>query len=139
LPLHLRAAAWLRSNPFRFGLPGGRYRETAEVLLQPSRDVARSQLLLLADGDILVRAESKPEDFRRRVFAIAAGKLVFLAVPDAQGRVGTLVWQDGFLFAEADRETAPLRAVKLHKAKLLRSLEAWETHEEGKAAGWQVG
>ncbi|MBW8875710.1 MAG: VWA domain-containing protein [Acidobacteria bacterium] len=139
LPLHRRASAWLRSNPLRFGLPGGRYHETVEMLLQPSRDVARSQVLLVAEGDVQARAESEPENFRRRLFAIAAGKVLFLAVPDAQGRIGTLVWQNGFLPSEFEGEPARLRAVKLHRAKLLRSLEAWETHEEGKAAGWQIG
>ena len=139
LPLPRRAAAWLRSNPLRFGLPGGRYRETLEMQLQASRDVARSQMLLLADGDVQAKAENEPEAFRRRLFALAAGKVLFLAVPDAQGRVGTLVWQDGFLSDASDGEPPRLRAVKLHKAKLLRRLEDWETHEEGKAAGWQIG
>jgi Mg-chelatase subunit ChlD len=139
LPLPRRIAAWLRSNPLRFGLPGGRYRETAQILLQANRDVARSQILLLAEGDIQTRAESEPEGFRGRLYAIAAGKILFLAVPDAQGRLGSLVWQNGTMPAALDGEPVQLRAVKLHKAKLLRPLEDWEPPEEGKAAGWQVG
>jgi len=139
LPWPRRAAAWLRSNPLRFGLPGGRYRETAQILLQANRDVARSQIVLLAEGDIQTRAESEPEGFRGRLYAIAAGKVLFLAVPDAQGRLGSLVWQNGTMPTAPEGEPVRLRAMKLHKAKLLRPLEDWETHEEGKAAGWQIG
>jgi Mg-chelatase subunit ChlD len=139
LRLPRRAAAWLRSNPLRFGLPGGRYQETVQLLLQASRDVARSQVVLLAEGDVKARAESKPEQFRGRLYGIAAGRVLFLAVPDGQGRLGSLVWQDGGgAAAGADGEPRP-RAVKLHKAKLVRPLEDWESHAEGKAAGWQVG
>ena len=139
LRLPRRAGAWLRSNPLRFGLPGGRYQETVQLLLQASRDVARSQIVLLADGDVKAKAESEPERFRGRLFGIAAGKALFLAVPDGQGRLGSLVWQEAQA-AVSDGDGGPkLRAVKLHKAKLLRPLEEWETHEEGKAAGWQVG
>ncbi|HKV09335.1 MAG TPA: vWA domain-containing protein [Thermoanaerobaculia bacterium] len=139
LPLPRRAAVWLRSNPLRFGLPGGRYRETAQILLQANRDVARSQIVLLAEGDVQAQAEREPQGLRGRLFAIAAGKVLFLAVPDAQGRLGSLVWENGLGAPPPDGEPARLRAVKLHKAKLLRPLEDWETPEEGKAAGWQIG
>ena len=36
-------------------------------------------------------------------------------------------------------EDGKLRAIKLSKARLLKSLESWETYEENTAAGWQVG
>lgn len=139
MPPHRRALAWLKANPLRFGLPGGRYRETAELLLQAHRDVARSQIVLQADGDVQSRAESEPEGYVGRLFAVGAGKVTFLAVPDPAGRVNRLVWQDGYLPVATDGEPARLKAVKLNRARLLKALEPWETHDEGKPAGWQVG
>lgn len=139
MPPHRRALAWLKANPLRFGLPGGRYRETAELLLQANRDAARSQIVLQADGDVQGRAESEPEGYVGRLFAVGAGKITFLAVPDPAGRLNRLVWQDGYMPAAPDGEPARLKAVKLNKARLLKALEPWETHEEGKPAGWQVG
>lgn len=139
MPPHQRALAWLKANPLRFGLPGGRYRETAELLLQANRDVARSKLVLHADRDLQGKAEREPEGYVGRLFAIGAGKITFLAVPDPGGRVNRLVWQDGYMPAAPDGEPARLKAVKLNKARLLKALEPWETHEEGKPAGWQIG
>jgi hypothetical protein len=139
MPLAGRALAWLRANPLRFGLPGGRYRETVELLLQPNRDVARSQVSLLAEADLQAQAERQPESYVGRLFATAAGGTTFVAVPDPGGRVSRLVWQDGFAAAAPEGEVAVPKAVKLRKARLLRPLEAWESHEEGMPAGWQVG
>ncbi|HYG63667.1 MAG TPA: vWA domain-containing protein [Thermoanaerobaculia bacterium] len=139
MPLAGRALAWLRANPLRFGLPGGRYRETVELLLQPNRDVARSQVSLLAEADLQSRAERQPESYVGRLFATASGGTTFVAVPDPGGRVSRLVWQDGFAPAAPEGEVPVPKAVKLRKARLLRPLEAWESHEEGMPAGWQVG
>lgn len=142
LPGHQRALAWLKANPLRFGLPGGRYRETVELLLQANRDVAKSQLALLSDSDIQGKAEREPEGYAGRLFAVAAGKITFLAVPDPAGRVSRLVWQDGFVPSAPDGNgdgPPKLKAVKLNKARLLKALEPWERHEEGRPAGWQIG
>jgi hypothetical protein len=134
-----RALAWLRANPLRFGLPGGRYRETVELLLQPNRDVARSQITLIPDGDLQAKAERQPASYVGRLFATATGGATFVAVPDSGGRVSRLVWQDGAGAAAQEGEAPPLKTVKLRKARLLRPLEDWEAHQEGMPAGWQVG
>lgn len=139
MPLHRRALSWLKANPLRFGLPGGRYRETVELQLQANRDAARSQIVLHADGDLQGKAEREPEGYVGRLFAVGAGKVTFVAVPDPGGRVNRLVWQDGYVPAGSDGEPVRLKAVKLNRARLLKALEPWETHEEGKPAGWQIG
>jgi hypothetical protein len=138
LPLGGRAINWLRANPLRFGLPGGRYQETVELFLQPHRDLARSQISLVPERDLEKRLANEPEGFGGRLFATAAGGVSFLAVPDSGGRISRLVNQNGFI-AGGTADAAKPRAVKLRRAKLLKRLEDWETYQEDTAAGWQVG
>jgi len=138
LPLGHRAFNWLRANPLRFGLPGGRYQETVELFLQPHHDIARSQISLVPERDLEKKLATQPESFTGRLFATAAGGVTFVAVPDKDGRISRLVQQNGFLAGAAD-ETAKPRAVKLRRAKLVRRLEDWEGYQEDAAAGWQVG
>ncbi|HET9769102.1 MAG TPA: vWA domain-containing protein [Thermoanaerobaculia bacterium] len=137
LPLTRRAGTWLRANPLRFGLPGGRYRETVELHLVANRDVNHSRIVLTPDGDVQARASSDPEALRRRLFAIAGG--VLLAVPDEEGRVGTLVLKDGPAVVGDDERPVALRATRLRRKALVRRLESWEAPEQGAPAGWQVG
>ncbi|HSG38872.1 MAG TPA: hypothetical protein VLE27_04470, partial [Thermoanaerobaculia bacterium] len=134
LPFRARVVKWLQANPLRFGLPGGAYRETVELFLQPSRDVAKSQIVLRVERDLQGRMARQPETYGGRLFATALGGVTFLAVPDGGGRLGRLSQQDTF----APEDGKP-RAVKLSKARLLKSLESWESYEENTAAGWQVG
>jgi hypothetical protein len=136
LPLGGRVLNWLRANPFRFGLPGGRYQESAELLLQAHRDIARSQIALTPERDLEKKLAAEPETFAGRLFATASGSITFLGVPDTGGRLSRLVQQNGYL--PGDGDTRP-RVVKLRRAKLLKRLEDWESPEENTAAGWQVG
>lgn len=138
LPLGARMLNWLRANPLRFGLPGGRYQETVELFLQPHRDVARSQISLVPERDLEKRLASEPESFGGRLFATAAGGVTFLGVPDNSGRISRLINQNGFI-PGGTAEAARPRAVKLRRAKLLKRLEDWESYQEDAAAGWQVG
>jgi hypothetical protein len=138
LPLGARTLAWLRANPFRFGLPGGAYRETVEIFLQPHRDVARSQVVLRVEPGLQERMAREPEAFSGRLFAIALGGVTFTAVPDSGGRITRLTQPDVYVPA-APEEGARLKVLKLRRAKLLKRLEDWESYEEDAAAGWQVG
>jgi len=138
LPLGGRALNWLRANPFRFGLPGGRYQETVELFLQPHRDIARSQITLVPERDLERKLAGEPAGWAGRLFATAAGSVTFVGVPDAGGRMSRLVQQNGSFTGGADGTDKP-RAVKLRRAKLLKRLEDWESYEEDTAAGWQVG
>lgn len=138
LPLGRRALAWMRANPLRFGLPGGRYQETVELFLQPHRDVARSSIALLPERDLEQKLAGEPESFCGRLFATAAGGVTFVGVPDGSGRISRLVHQNGFI-AGGTADAAKPRAVKLRRAKLLKHLEDWEGYQEDAAAGWQVG
>jgi von Willebrand factor type A domain len=137
LPWTRRALNWLRANPLRFGLPGGRYQESVELFLQPHRDVARSQISLVPERDLEKKLAAAPESFGGRLFATAAGGVTFLGVPDTGGRMSRLVHQNGFIPGTADG--AKPRVVKLRRAKLLKHLEDWESYQEDAAAGWQVG
>lgn len=136
LPLGGRILNWLRANPLRFGLPGGRYQETVELFLQPHRDIARSQVSLIPERELERKVASSPEVYVGRLFASAGGSLSFLGVPDSTGRLGRLVHQNGFLAGDGSEKP---KVVKLRRAKLLKRLEDWESYEEDTAAGWQVG
>lgn len=138
LPLGARVRTWLQANPFRFGLPGGAYRETVELFLQPHRDVARSQVVLRVEPGLQERMARQPEAFAGRLFATALGGVTFLAVPDGGGRIARLAQQDVYAPATPEEADKP-KVAKLRRAKLLKRLEDWESYQEDAAAGWQVG
>ena len=134
LPFRNRALTWLRANPLRFGLPGGAYRETVELIVSASKDMEKLHVDLRIEPDLQGNMARQPETYGGRLFATALGGVVFLALPDANGRIGRLARQDGFT-----PEDGKPKALKLRKARLLKTLESWETYEENTAAGWQVG
>jgi Mg-chelatase subunit ChlD len=133
LPWHRRALAWLQANPLAFGLPGGAYRETLELGLQPHRDVTRSTAGLLSRRRFPEVLAKDPAAYAGRLFAVAEGGATFLAVPDKEGRVGRMS-----LDGAAPPDSAKRPLVRLRGQKLLRHPESWEP-TEGVAAGWQVG
>lgn len=134
LPFQNRALTWLRANPLKFGLPGGSYRETVELIVSAAKDMGKLYVDLRVEPDLQGRMARQPETYSGRLFATALGGVVFLAMPDANGRICKLAQQDGFT-----PEDGKPRAIKLKKARLLKNLESWETYEENTAAGWQVG
>jgi Mg-chelatase subunit ChlD len=133
-----RVAAWIRSNPLRFGLPGGQYSETVELFLQPHNDLARSQVALAAEPELAAKAEREPAAYAGRLFATALGGTTVFGVPDVGGKISRMGRFESWSSAGGADEAKP-KVIKLRKAKLLRPLEDWETREEGAAAGWQVG
>ncbi len=142
LPWGGRIGAWLRANPLRFGLPGGRYEETAELTLQPHHDVAVSHARLLARRGGLDAIRREPAEYLGRLFASARAGVTLLAVPTPEGRIGALA-VDG---AVAPRDVgggpdgAPQpRPLTLRRTALIRPLDPREAPEEGAAAGWRVG
>jgi len=137
LPWPRRIAAWLRANPLAFGLPGRAYRETLELILQPHRDVSRSAAVLVPRRGIQEAIGRDPAAFTGRLFAVAEGNVSFLCVPEKDRRIGRMSL-DG---AAPPQDPDPNRrsSVRLRGHKLLRHPEEWESHEEGRAAGWQVG
>lgn len=137
LPWHRRLAAWLKANPLAFGLPGRAYRETLELILQPHRDVARSAAVLIPRRGLQEAMSRDPAAFSGRLFAVAEGNVSFVCVPEKEGRIGRMSL-DGAAPAR-DPDPARRSAVRLRGHKLLRHPEEWESHEEGRAAGWQVG
>jgi Mg-chelatase subunit ChlD len=137
LPWPRRIAAWLRANPLAFGLPGRAYRETLELILQPHRDVSRSAAVLVPRRGFQEAIGRDPAAFTGRLFAVAEGNVSFLCVPEKDGRIGRMSL-DGAAPAQ-DPDPTRRSAVRLRGHKLLRHPEEWESHEEGRAAGWQVG
>jgi Mg-chelatase subunit ChlD len=137
LPWPRRVLAWLLANPLAFGLPGGSYRETLELILQPHRDVSRSAAVLVPKRGVQEEVGRDPAAFTGRIFAVAEGSVTFVCVPDKDGRVGRMSL-DGAAPAQ-DPDPTRRSAVRLRGHKLLRHPENWESHEEGRAAGWQVG
>jgi hypothetical protein len=138
LPWHRRILAWLRANPLVFGLPRrAGYRETLELILQPHKDVSRSAAVLVPRRGIQEAVSRDPAAFAGRLFAVAEGSVSFVCVPEKEGRIGRMSL-DGAAPAQ-DPDPARRSAVRLRGHKLLRHPEDWESHEEGRAAGWQVG
>jgi hypothetical protein len=138
LPWHRRTLAWLRANPLAFGFPRrAGYRETLELILQPHRDVARSTAVLVPRRGIQEAVSRDPAAFSGRLFAVAEGNVSFVCVPEKEGRIGRMSL-DGAAPAQ-DPDPARRSAVRLRGHKLLRHPDEWESHEEGRAAGWQVG
>lgn len=137
LPWHRRILAWLQANPLAFGLPGGSYRETLELILQPQKDVLRSAAVLVPRRGIQEAVSHDPAAFAGRLFAVAEGSVSFVCVPEKDGRIGRMSL-DGAAPVQ-DSDPARRSAVRLRGHKLLRHPEDWESHEEGRAAGWQVG
>lgn len=137
LPWPRRVLAWFLANPLAFGLPGGSYRETLELILQPHRDVSRSAAVLVPKRGVQEQVGRDPAAFTGRMFAVAEGSVTFVCVPDKEGRVGRMSL-DGAAPAP-DPDPTRRSAVRLRGHKLLRHPEDWESHEEGRAAGWQVG
>ena len=137
LPWHRRIAAWFRANPLVFGLPGRAYRETLELILQPHRDTARSVAVLVPRRGFQEAVSRDPAAFSGRLFAVAEGSVSFVCVPEKEGRIGRMSLDGGA--PPQDPDPARRSAVRLRGHKLLRHPEEWESHEEGRAAGWQVG
>jgi len=133
-----RWAAWLKANPFAFGLPGGSYQESLELYLQPHRDLSRSTAALMPHREFR-RLSHEPERFTGRIFATAQGGLSFWGVPDREGRLGRMTLEGAPVSRDGASATAPRELVKLHSSRLLRLPDEWEAPEEGRPAGWLVG
>jgi len=133
-----RALAWLKANPFKFGLPGRSYDETVELSLRPHRDAAASRLSLKPKAETIDEIRRNPGDYRGRVFAAArVGGLSFLGVPDRRGRFSRMHRNGAFapLPAEGDEP----KAENLKRATLLREVDERDETHEGDPAGWRVG
>ena len=154
-----RLRAWLRANPLVFGLPGRRYHETVELVLQPERRVDRSRVMVLAERDHMERLRQRPGEATGRLFARAAGGRgqQFYAVPKKGVRIGRLAPEDRLAEAtggddgyggyggrtaaddpagERDRKPELLRLKK--RQRLIHPLPENE-RDDGRAAGWQLG
>ncbi len=134
-----RSKNWLKANPLKFGLPGQAYYESAQVYLEPARDVSRSRLALMPERDLLGHIRSNPDRGKGRVFVSARGGLTFFAVPDRDGRLGRLQYQDDFATGGAgwgDEEEDELSMITLRRDDLL---DINAERESGSAAGWRVG
>lgn len=139
-----RITTWLRSNPLVIGLPGGSYRETVELSLQPARQVDRSSLRLVAGRDLRRQVEQDPGSWAGRLFASAQrGGVEFYGVPK-RGRLGRLTpkrlaggfgWSDG----GDDGEEAKSKLYRLkRREQLIHQIDNAE-RQDGQPAGWQVG
>src|SRR5215210_185337 len=134
-----RWTAWIKANPFVFGLPGRSYQESLELYLQPHRDLTRSTALLVPQRGFPEKLGHQPEAFTGRIFATAQGGLSFWGVPDREGRLGRMNLEGAPVARDGSSATAPRELVKLHGSRLLRLPDEWESPEEGRPAGWLVG
>lgn len=134
-----RWAAWLKANPFAFGLPGGAYHETLELYLQPHREITKSTASLMPQRRFPDKLSQQPETFTGRLFATAQGGLSFWGVPDREGRIGRMTLENAPAPRVTTSDPAKRELVKLRGSRLLRHPEDWEAPEEGRPAGWLVG
>ncbi len=138
-----RALNWIKANPFKIGLPGNSYYECAQVYLEPARDVSRSRLALLPERDLMGDVRKDPTKGKGRIFVSAQGGLTFFAVPDRDGRLGRLQYQDnmGGSFSSGGWDDDLDNQEELSMLTLRRDdlLSITMERESGSAAGWRVG
>jgi len=132
-----RALAWLKANPFKFGLPGRSYDETVELSLRPHRDAAASRLRLEPRAEMADEIRRNPGDYRGRLFAAARAGITVLGVPDQRGRFSQM-HRDG-AYAPLPAEGDEPRAESLKRTTLLREVDERDEIHEGDPAGWRVG
>jgi hypothetical protein len=145
LSLWRRALAWLKANPFAFGLPGRPgYRETATLHLAAVDSVFRAvELRLIAELDIYRRLKNEPAYRAGQLLVMAPLKLV--AKPTEDGRVcGTLVPAEKLKEALSPRRPRPraegdeVELLDLAGTELVQPLPRQDRLEQS-AAGWLVG
>jgi len=140
MPVWSRALNWLKANPLRFGLPGQAYYETVQLYLEPARDVNRSRVVLLPERDLYQRLRQRPGEGSGRIYATARGGMLVFAVPDREGRLGRLQFQDdmgGFGDMGWGDEAEPeYEVMRLRRDELLNINS---DREPDTAAGWRVG
>lgn len=123
-----RLANWLRTLPFRFAHPGGRFHEALELRLDP-RGAAQSSARLVARHRLGGDLDSDPESWSSRLFLIAGDNGVKLvAVPDGQGRIGELTSEN--------RRMKNLESHHLKRGTLLVRRQA--AADEGTTVGWRL-
>lgn len=139
-----RLLAWLKANPLRFGLPGGRYRETAELWLQPERLVDRSSVRVVPERDLDVQVDKEPRQWSGRLFVSAIGRsgLDFFGVP-REGRFGRLKPERMAYVSggggEPGDEEPDVKPIHLRSRETLTVPVPPQDREAGAPAGWQVG
>ncbi len=131
-----RLKAFLRANPLTLGLPGREYYETVEFSLQPSSQVQRSRLVLLAERDHQSRIRQEPRQGLGRCFASARGGLTLYAVPGEGGRIGAFTMAREFDDFGMDDEFRPTLERLRRRTDLLRE---HSDREPGDFAGWRIG
>jgi len=139
LPLGRRVLNWFKANPLKFGWPGNAYYETAQVFLEPARDVTRSRLMLVPEADIYQELRRQPGKGKSRIYVCARGGMLFFGIPDRDGRLGRLQYQDEFgSFGDDgwDDQEEKLEVVRLRREELL---DINSEREVDAAAGWRVG
>lgn len=135
-----RAAAWLKGNPLKYGLPGGRYIETMSVTLPTNNEASqRSVLKLISVGDAR-KAFNKPDSPRKeseRIFIIAKGSLVGFPKPDKKGaKSGRL---GGFVINRIKgMDTQSGRMDITSGTKLLKESKGFSKPKPGSLAGWKI-
>ncbi len=131
-----RFKAWLKANPLVFGLPGREYNETAEIILDRSRNVQRSRLRLVASRDYIDEIRANPRSAMARLYATARGGLSFYAVPAEGDRIGVFEINDSFAdFEDAEEFEPKLR----HLRRRTELLSMNSDREPDSMAGWRVG
>ncbi len=129
LTLGKRLRNFIAANPLRVGLPGGAFKETVNIGLQPG-DLSVS----LRSERHLRRERDRAGSFRGRLFAEARSRkgVTFFAVPDDEGSLGMFGPDPELLVSEPGTpEFVTLSSTSL----VLRD----SNNEEGEPAGWQVG
>ena len=139
MPWWARALNWLKANPLKIGWFGGSYEETVQLFLEPARDITRSRVTLTPERDLYAQLRHDPERARGRIYACAKGGLFVYAVPDRQGRLGRLQYDDALAGGGGwggEEEEAQYELIRLRRDDLVT---LGDDREPEMAAGWRVG
>ncbi|TXD36052.1 VWA domain-containing protein [Lujinxingia vulgaris] len=137
LGLWPRLKAWLAANPLVFGLPGRDYYESAELVLDATRNIHRSRLRLSHERELLTELRANPRRGLAKIYTTAQGGISFYAVPAEGNRLGVFELQREF-----DDFTDPTLEFEPKLINLRRRTELIAMHsdrEPDTMAGWRIG
>ncbi|RDV36643.1 VWA domain-containing protein [Bradymonadaceae bacterium TMQ3] len=137
LGLWPRLKAWLAANPLVFGLPGRDYYESAELVLDATRNIHRSRLRLSHERELLTELRANPRRGLAKMYTTAQGGISFYAVPAEGNRLGVFELQREFDdFADPTIEFEP-KLINLRRRTELIAMHS--DREPDTMAGWRIG
>lgn len=134
-----RFKAWWEANPFKFGLPGGKYEETVEIGLAERAPVDNLWLEFQPRRDSYGNLKKHPEEGAGMLFATARGGIIVFGIPNGRGRIGRFEVVDGYGMGGGFGGRNEEGKVELEKFKRKKLLKKMDRLRKGDLVGWEIG